>query len=215
MSESTLPAAGWYPASHANGEMRYWDGSAWVEPVVPRVSFMKRTVTRRTGAIVAGSTLVAGMLLGAGLGSSGSASQMASLASQVSSLETEVTEAAETVTEAGSEVEEAVAQLAAARAEVTRVQEQLDASTATVNEMQTAATAAQAELDSRAAQIADLQGKVSAQQSAPAPAQPAAPTNTYFENCTAARAAGAAPVRRGDPGYGKHLDRDGDGVGCE
>ncbi|WP_409035327.1 excalibur calcium-binding domain-containing protein [Phenylobacterium sp.] len=36
-----------------------------------------------------------------------------------------------------------------------------------------------------------------------------------FANCTAARAAGAAPVRRGDRGYGPHLDRDGDGVGCE
>jgi hypothetical protein len=36
-----------------------------------------------------------------------------------------------------------------------------------------------------------------------------------FRNCTAARAAGAAPVRRGEPGYGKHLDRDGDGIGCE
>lgn len=36
-----------------------------------------------------------------------------------------------------------------------------------------------------------------------------------FRNCTAARAAGAAPVRIGDPGYGRHLDRDGDGIGCE
>jgi hypothetical protein len=36
-----------------------------------------------------------------------------------------------------------------------------------------------------------------------------------FRNCTAARAAGAAPVRRGDAGYGAHLDRDNDGVGCE
>lgn len=36
-----------------------------------------------------------------------------------------------------------------------------------------------------------------------------------FPNCTAARAAGAAPVRRGDPGYGQHLDRDNDGIGCE
>lgn len=36
-----------------------------------------------------------------------------------------------------------------------------------------------------------------------------------FANCTQARAAGAAPVRRGDPGYGSHLDRDGDGIGCE
>ncbi|MFE3457982.1 excalibur calcium-binding domain-containing protein [Nocardiopsis aegyptia] len=39
--------------------------------------------------------------------------------------------------------------------------------------------------------------------------------SVYFDNCTAAREAGAAPVRRGDPGYGSHLDRDGDGVGCE
>ena len=36
-----------------------------------------------------------------------------------------------------------------------------------------------------------------------------------YRNCSAARAAGAAPVRRGDPGYGRYLDRDGDGVGCE
>jgi hypothetical protein len=37
----------------------------------------------------------------------------------------------------------------------------------------------------------------------------------HFENCDAARAAGAAPVRRGDPGYGPHLDGDGDGSACE
>jgi hypothetical protein len=37
----------------------------------------------------------------------------------------------------------------------------------------------------------------------------------YYENCDAASAAGAAPVLRGDPGYGSHLDRDGDGSGCE
>ncbi|WP_244963177.1 GmrSD restriction endonuclease domain-containing protein [Nocardioides dongkuii] len=36
-----------------------------------------------------------------------------------------------------------------------------------------------------------------------------------FESCTAARAAGATPVRRGHPGYGAHLDGDGDGVACE
>ena len=36
-----------------------------------------------------------------------------------------------------------------------------------------------------------------------------------FANCSEARAAGAAPVRAGDPGYGRHLDRDGDGIGCE
>lgn len=36
-----------------------------------------------------------------------------------------------------------------------------------------------------------------------------------YRNCTEARAAGAAPVRRGEPGYGPHLDRDNDGIGCE
>nr|WP_326833147.1 excalibur calcium-binding domain-containing protein [Alteripontixanthobacter maritimus] len=39
--------------------------------------------------------------------------------------------------------------------------------------------------------------------------------NVYYANCAAARAAGAAPVKRGDPGYASHLDRDGDGIGCE
>jgi hypothetical protein len=39
--------------------------------------------------------------------------------------------------------------------------------------------------------------------------------DTYYPNCAAARAAGAAPVRRGQPGYRPGLDRDGDGVGCE
>ncbi|OBX18954.1 calcium-binding protein [Erythrobacter sp. QSSC1-22B] len=39
--------------------------------------------------------------------------------------------------------------------------------------------------------------------------------DVYYANCAAARAAGAAPVRRGDPGYAPHLDRDNDGVGCE
>lgn len=44
---------------------------------------------------------------------------------------------------------------------------------------------------------------------------PAATAGGVFRNCTEARAAGAAPVRRGDPGYGPHLDRDSDGIGCE
>jgi hypothetical protein len=52
---------------------------------------------------------------------------------------------------------------------------------------------------------------------APAPAAPVAPAPAavYYANCTAARAAGAAPVYAGTPGYGKHLDRDGDGIGCD
>ncbi|MFB8369816.1 excalibur calcium-binding domain-containing protein [Pseudarthrobacter sp. NPDC055928] len=36
-----------------------------------------------------------------------------------------------------------------------------------------------------------------------------------YANCTAAAAAGAFNIPVGDPGYGTHLDSDGDGVGCE
>lgn len=36
-----------------------------------------------------------------------------------------------------------------------------------------------------------------------------------YRNCSEARDAGAAPVKRSDPGYGSHLDRDNDGIGCE
>ncbi len=49
---------------------------------------------------------------------------------------------------------------------------------------------------------------------APAPAPEPAPT-AYYANCDAVRAAGAAPIRPGDPGWQPKFDRDGDGVGCE
>jgi hypothetical protein len=39
--------------------------------------------------------------------------------------------------------------------------------------------------------------------------------SAYYPNCDAARAAGAAPINAGEPGYRDKLDRDGDGVACE
>lgn len=47
------------------------------------------------------------------------------------------------------------------------------------------------------------------------PGAPAAANNIDYASCSAVRVAGAAPIRRGQPGYGRHLDGDGDGVGCE
>lgn len=46
-----------------------------------------------------------------------------------------------------------------------------------------------------------------------APARPSA--NRSYRNCAEARRAHAAPLRRGAPGYGPHMDREGDGVACE
>lgn len=51
-------------------------------------------------------------------------------------------------------------------------------------------------------------------QSAPAPSQPA-PAELNFRSCKEARAAGYSHMRRGEPGYSPHLDRDGDGIACD
>ncbi|MET7990711.1 excalibur calcium-binding domain-containing protein [Amycolatopsis sp. NPDC005232] len=40
-------------------------------------------------------------------------------------------------------------------------------------------------------------------------------SSVYFKNCTAAKAADAAPLYAGEPGYRSALDRDHDGVACE
>ncbi|CRZ18200.1 excalibur calcium-binding domain-containing protein [Mycolicibacterium neworleansense] len=42
-----------------------------------------------------------------------------------------------------------------------------------------------------------------------------APMAGAYPSCAAARAAGAAPLYAGQPGYSSKLDRDGDGVACE
>ncbi len=53
---------------------------------------------------------------------------------------------------------------------------------------------------------------------APAPDVPAPATDPVavtYPDCAAVRAAGVAPIRRGEPGWSDAFDGDGDGVGCE
>lgn len=52
---------------------------------------------------------------------------------------------------------------------------------------------------------------------APSPTSPPAPASgePYYANCAAARAAGVAPIRVGQPGYRTALDGDKDGIACE
>ncbi|MGY2084957.1 GmrSD restriction endonuclease domain-containing protein [Blastococcus sp. SYSU DS0539] len=45
--------------------------------------------------------------------------------------------------------------------------------------------------------------------------EPALPDGPSYADCGAVRAAGAAPIRTGDPGWRPSFDGDGDGVGCE
>jgi hypothetical protein len=39
--------------------------------------------------------------------------------------------------------------------------------------------------------------------------------SVYYRYCSDVRAAGKAPLLRGQPGYAPHLDRDDDGIACE
>lgn len=52
-------------------------------------------------------------------------------------------------------------------------------------------------------------------QPAALPAAGIPPARVYYGDCAAARAVGAAPLLRGQPGYRSGLDRDGDGAACE
>jgi endonuclease YncB( thermonuclease family) len=48
------------------------------------------------------------------------------------------------------------------------------------------------------------------------PQRPQSPSKeVYYRSCSEARAAGAAPLRMGQPGYRPGLDRDKDGIACE
>jgi hypothetical protein len=44
---------------------------------------------------------------------------------------------------------------------------------------------------------------------------PAQASSVYYSGCNAVRAAGAAPLHLGEPGYREEMDGDGDGIACE
>lgn len=242
MSEETLPAPGWYPAEHADGEHRFWDGRQWLEgrpttisepvpgdtasieqaiadPAPSRPPFMQRPMKRKAGAIVATAAFVVGLLMGAGTGGSGAQTRVNDLEAEVAALQEQVggleESALELEAEAASANDARVAaedELVVSDADLTRAEADLETATARVVELEAEAAGRQAELESHIARIADLESAVPAPV---APVQVQESVSVSFANCSEARAAGAAPVRQGDPGYGRHLDRDGDGVGCE
>ena len=121
-----------------------------------------------------------------------------------------------------------VAAAAAAQAEAERVAAEAAAAAAAAQaeaERQAAAAAAAAQAEAeRQAAAAAASARAEAERQAAAAAAAERETESpssggggaaYYPNCAAAKAAGAAPLFRGDPGYSGKLDRDGDGVACE
>ena len=75
--------------------------------------------------------------------------------------------------------------------------------------------AAEAERARQAAAAEHARQAAAAQQAQQQQAFVTQPQQGGYRNCSEARAAGAAPLYRGAPGYSARLDRDGDGVACE
>ena len=88
-----------------------------------------------------------------------------------------------------------------------------------------ASAAAEAAASAAASASASAAAEAAASAAAEQPAQeqpaqepqsePEEQARTYYANCTEAKAAGAAPLYRGEPGYRDKLDRDHDGIACE
>lgn len=226
----TMPA-GWYPAPHADNELRYWNGATWGAKR-PR----KQTSRRRAALFTVGALLI-GLLIGGGVASVASAASAATLDSQITELEAQRVAHVTAADEAAGERSELAGKLATAKNEVARLKStvreleaqvsdqsaKLRTQAAELKSQKTKLKKQQAELDARQSELDARQTRITELEAAATPAAPVAvppaveapPANVYFKNCSAARAAGASPVHAGDPGYGPHLDRDGDGVGCE
>ncbi|WP_225227626.1 excalibur calcium-binding domain-containing protein [Oerskovia rustica] len=177
--------------------------------------------------------LIVGLLMGAGTSGSRLAAAEATLG--------EATEARTSLDEDRAALTTAQDELGVAQTDITAREEAVVAKEAELVTRESATVTAEVDLQARLTAVegregavtaaeADLQarsaatGRSGASSSTPKEPTPDAPAGIVggtgggavsYANCDAVRAAGKAPIRLGEPGYSKKLDRDGDGVGCE
>ena len=199
--------------------------------------FLHGTMSRKSTAITAGVMLVVGLIGGGAVIGSGNADKIDTLTAENSRLEDRLDSVQKSAAESDRDAAESrqrAEELDASTQELRQKLNDMDSAlqeqkqkTADAAEEAEAALALVEERDNRIHELESVAASapapnpepapepasdpVPAPVPAPAPAQNSGP----FKNCTEARAAGAAPVHRGDPGYARHLDRDGDGIGCE
>lgn len=187
--------------------------------------------SRRWPAVVAAG--VGGLLFGVGIGgSSGTAAAdraedlMAEAEQEQAEVRTLLAEAEEEQAAQVEDLDEREDILDARETEVDEREaavaevEDVAAAQAQLATDQSTLAAAQQALDARSAELDQREAAINAMAAAaqvPATSVPASSGggSAYYANCDAARAAGAAPVLRGEPGYRSGLDRDDDGIGCE
>lgn len=186
--------------------------------------------------VLIGAGLVGILALGSCMGRVGSVDELSSLEGEVTSLTSQVAATSADNDELQTLMSQQGDDLAAAQDEVEAVEATLESTEADLSTAEADLTAAQTTISERDATIASLEAQLSEAQTpapaaaaapaaapaaaapaaaAPAAAAPAPAAAPYYANCSAVRAAGAAPISAGQPGYGRHLDRDGDGIACE
>ncbi len=195
--------ARWLPDPTGERTLRYWDGTAWTDhtsdeanPASP--SPTGRPLYKRKGVLIAAgvTTLLAlGVLAGGGEQPPDAERVAASSVGTSERLPLATTTVVPTTTP----------------------------TTATPTIPPTTTTAKPAPTTTAAAPPPTVQQFAAVPTTArPAPATTAAPpptapptTEVRYQNCDEVEAAGKAPLREGEPGYRKGLDRDGDGIACD
>jgi cytoskeletal protein RodZ len=231
--------AGWYP--QPDGQQRYWDGELWTEHFTPGVPpetpkgvarrnwFLRHKILTAIGALLLLGTFSG--LAGAGntksitiapvvdsVTTSAAPDQAAADQAAAETAAAEKAAAEVAATEAAAAAEKAAAEASAqATADAAAAQAITDAAAVKATADAVAATNAKAAAEKKAQDLAAAAARAEAAAAAAAAAPPPAPpaAGVYYENCTAARAAGVTPIYRGQPGYALKLDRDKDGIACE
>lgn len=208
-----------------SGELLLPDGVS-----IPDSASGQGTQTGKRGKSAVWIPVVTGVLalgLGASVGGANSSAEVAELRSTETSLTADVAELQRSEEVAVKKLDTAEVKRAESEkllksrdSEVAALKAETDTQRERIAELEAQLAEAQESANQAAAAAQSAANAPAPFAAAPAPAPaPAAPSggggSVYYKNCTAARAAGAAPVYEGQPGYGRHLDRDGDGIGCE
>jgi len=202
------------------------DAAHDAENGLARITKSKWAVPVITGVV----GLFIGTLAAQGSDASDSACEVSTVtkmpSAEVEALETQladVTSERDQLEEERDGLQEQVAGIESASAKVSELEERVTGLEGNVDSLTSERDSCQAELATTQSSLEAAQNEAAAAaagnntvpQGFVGSAGNNAPSNVYYANCSEARAAGAAPLYSGEPGYRSALDRDNDGVACE
>jgi hypothetical protein len=224
------PPAGWHPDPYDPSIDRYWDGQQWTNQTRPKGSGDPTQVfgavgqggnppagggqKRRKWPWALGAGLVGLVALGAAVGDEEPKTETTSVVSTTSSSVAPTTTTAKPTTTTSRTTTPAPTTTSDSPAVVPLVPQV----GTTVVETTTEYTPPPAPAYTPPATTEYTSPPVTEYTLPPAPAYTPPPVqqpSASYENCAEARAAGVAPILKGEPGYGTHLDRDKDGIACD